>query len=107
MATTRGTEYVERWPSGIASRLGLSVEHVALALRAVTGASIPQTAFYRTVDAAAYAHAIAAVGALTPDQAMAVVAELRTIKAQIDAHEHTHCRFCGLPMVRGRCEECV
>jgi hypothetical protein len=100
MLDDKDTAYVARWPHAIADRVGISVEHVARALERVTGQKVSQMAFYAD-------QAVPEIGALTTEQARAVVAQMQAIRQEIESRQDiTHCRTCGLPLRDGECQEC-
>jgi len=99
MQDTRGAEYVAAWPATIGRMVGLSPEYVVEAVNTVTGSSIPRTAA-RNPDP------IAEVGALTGEQAIEVLDEVRRISSALTAHSAGHCHTCGLPLRVDRCIEC-
>lgn len=104
MIEARGAEYIMRWIETIPRQTGLSISHLATAVRTVTGADL------RAADLTA---ALATdtppvdVANLTPDQAKAVVSEMRAVSNRIDAAARTQCHYCGLPLRGGRCDECI
>lgn len=101
MIEDRGATYVAQWPLLIARDLGMSPEYVATAIRTI----LPEATITAGDVYGDAAHPD--VASLTPAQAQAVVAELRSILTRISRQMRTHCRGCGLPLVHGRCQECV
>jgi hypothetical protein len=101
MIDDKGEAYVAEWPHRIADGIGISVEHLATALHRVTGAVVNQMAFYPRT-------ALPQIAELSPAQAKAVVAAMRTIRDEITSRQDvTHCRTCGLRLSRsGECDEC-
>jgi len=100
MIESKGTSYVTAWVERIARANSCSELYVIRAIAAVTGSDLPESATGAAVVASA-------VGALTPDQGRAVVAEVQRQLAAIAAREATNCRYCGGPLTRGSCPECV
>lgn len=101
MIEDRGAEYVAAWPAMTTRDLGMGLDYILDAIRAVVpGATISWEDLHT-------GEPLPSIGALTVEQARAVVAELLAIKRRLRERERTHCRGCGLPLVRGRCQECV
>lgn len=92
----KGTDYVAAWPAGIARQTRLSPAYVAEALVRTGHATV--TDKDRLGRAFLRGEPTAEVAALTPTTAKAVVAELRTISAEITATAKTHCHYCGLTL---------
>lgn len=99
MIDARGAAYAAAWPANIARSAGVAQTYVIDALNKVLGANIPHCTAGATL--------IPEVGALEPEQARAVVAEVRATARRIDEHGRRHCHYCGLPLVGGECTECV
>jgi DNA-binding transcriptional MerR regulator len=101
----RGTDYVTAWPGNIARQTHLSPEYIAEAL---TRAGLT------TEDAAVELRGpllrgehLAAIANLTPEQAKAVVAEMKAIRTEIREAAKTHCHYCGLELSKtGECPSC-
>lgn len=101
----RGEDYVAAWPANIARKFSLSPAYVAEALvrtghaPAADQGALGQT-FLRNEPTVQ-------IGALTPDTAKAVIAELRTISAEINEAVKTNCHYCGLKLqADGECRSC-
>lgn len=103
MQDNRSAEYIVRWPHAIARATGISVEHVAEALRRVTGVQVKQSVFYHSEQANT---PVTEIGCLSPEQAKAVVAAMQQIKQEITAAQKTHCWSCGLKLRDGKCPGC-
>lgn len=101
MLSDKGPEYTAAWPGRIARQHQCSPAYVIRALNRVTGATVDEQAAY--LD-----ELIPEIGALTPAQGRAVVAEVKRQMDAITQHEKIHCNYCGLRLNRrGQCDECV
>lgn len=109
MLEMKGPAYVATWPTYVADKIGLSVEYLATAINTIIpAAGVHQMAFYPggSGDPARQEHALDVVGGLTPESAKAVTAELRRVLADINRAQSRSCRYCGLPLRGGQCEQC-
>lgn len=90
MIDAKGADYVARWPHAIADRYRCSVSYVARAVEAITGHAMPIMLSEATPSDA--------IGALTPDQATAVIAEVDRAIRDVRIRQRTCCYSCGLPL---------
>lgn len=116
--SSRGDDYVGRWPDGISTRVGISVEYVAQAMNAAgliadeqisdLARRLRSEAVKPLRDPDNKATPLPEIASLTGPQAKAVITEMHAIKDNINARRSTHCHFCGLPLASdGQCKECV
>lgn len=106
MIEMKGREYVSQWPRVVAGRLGISSEYTAAAMRA-TGIITTDAEEYDLRTAFLDGSFTEAVANLTPEQAKAVVDQLRLIRKGLDQRARTDCHYCGLPLSsNGECREC-
>lgn len=101
----RGPDYVAAWPDNIARQVGLSPSHIAEALvRTGLADRDEQTALGAAL---LRSEPVDQIGALTPELAMKVIAELRAIAREINDASKTHCHYCGLKLLaNGECRSC-
>ncbi|MFJ3201038.1 hypothetical protein [Streptomyces sp. NPDC086989] len=101
----RGRDYVAAWPTNIARQTRLSPEHVAEALTRA-GITTKDAANDLRLPLLRGEH-LSTIADLTPDQAKAVVAEMRAISTEISEAAKTHCHYCGLKLPKnGDCPSC-
>ncbi|MER6860747.1 MULTISPECIES: helix-turn-helix domain-containing protein [Streptomyces] len=104
---SKGDTYVGRWPNAITSRIGISCEYIPEAMQRLGMLDKDSATRYRLVRKFYSEEPAAEIAALTPERAMQIVAELKTIRAEIETAQRTHCRCCGLPLNRrGECNGC-
>ncbi|MGX1840491.1 hypothetical protein [Streptomyces diastaticus] len=104
---SKGDTYVGRWPNAITSRIGISFEYIPEAMQRLGMLDNDSATRYRLVRKFYSEEPADEIAALTPEQAMQIVAELKTIQAEIRAAARTHCYCCGLPLNRhDECDGC-
>lgn len=100
----KGPAYVAAWPAGAARRVNLGPAHVAEAL---VRSGFADESDRQALGAAFTEHRVVPeISALTPGDALSVIAELRTISDEISKASETHCHFCGLKLTKDGCPSC-